>query len=565
MKGELIENKNLAGIQKEGFNELEETILKPEEVFEKYKNNASIDLFEAEGQQLKHGSTPEFSQPMLENEQRTILPNKERKHIIPDNKKKSPLKLDFPYLSSGKKDKKIDENGGLEDDPDLSYEDKDEGIPDFSNFPCNVEGTLKNYKKKSFPLSVRRKKGSNLNRPGSDQILVDPKEIYVDARKQTPLVFVCTKTMPTRRGEEPRAFHNLTNNCYRYVRRKVKPNGRAYFGCSVKGCRAMVKADYRSKEVSNEEEPKVYLPSLPTNSCHMMEDGTVHPVQAGLRLVEEARRRMKDRVAQNPISPESGRQASVQEIYREVYEEIIAGCEGRDSEEFEALCPKATSMEKSFFRWRKDAKREQGLIEGCINEEAEVGLNDLNDIDMDNDVAPVVERDQLEMKFISTTSGNGKIYHHFSNNLYKFDRVKVSLKGRGYFTCSVQRCKAYLKADYTSKEAVDQEEPLIDQSTVPPFSSHILENGRVHPVQAGLRLVEEARRRMRSKVVENVARPVPEIYKEVHQEILAVCEEEDREELAALFPSLKSMESRLYRWMKDWGSVPHPDNKITVG
>ena len=316
-----------------------------------------------------------------------------------------------------------------------------------------------------------------------------------------------------------------------------------------------VKADYRSKVASNEEEPKVYLPSLPTNSCHMVDDGTVHPVQAGLWMVEEARRRMKDRVAHNPVSPESGRQASVQEIYREVYMEMTAGCEGRDREEFEALFPKVTAVEKSFDRWRKDAKREHGLVEGGINEEDEVALKFLNDIDIDNDTTPIVERHQTEMKFISTTSGNGKIYHHFSNNLYKFDRQKVSIKGRASFTCSVRGCKAYLKANYTSKETTDQEEPLIDKSTVLLFSSHILENGRVHPVQAGLRLVEEARRRMRTRVAENVARPVPEIYKEVHQEILALCEEVDREELTALFPTLKSMESRLYRCRKEGGSV----------
>ena len=111
----------------------------------------------------------------------------------------------------------------------------------------------------------------------------------------------------------------------------------------------------------------------------------------------------------------------------------------------------------------------------------------------------------------------------------------------------------WMQANYTSKETTDQEKPIIDKSTVPLFSSHILEIGSVHPVQAGLRLVEEARRRMRSKVAENVARQVEEIYKEVNQEILAECEEVDQEELTltALFPSLKSMESVLYRWRKE--------------
>ena len=85
--------------------------------------------------------------------------------------------------------------------------------------------------------------------------------------------------------EEGRVFHHLTNNCYHYDRRKTYPGGRAYFACSVRGCRAGVKADYTSKETANEEEPKVYLPSLPTHSCHVMEDGRQHPVQAGIIII----------------------------------------------------------------------------------------------------------------------------------------------------------------------------------------------------------------------------------------------------------------------------------------
>ena len=44
----------------------------------------------------------------------------------------------------------------------------------------------------------------------------------------------------------------------------------------------------------------------------------------------------------------------MQEIYREVYKEMMGGCEGRDRDEFEALCPKVIAMEKSFYRWRKE-------------------------------------------------------------------------------------------------------------------------------------------------------------------------------------------------------------------
>ena len=98
---------------------------------------------------------------------------------------------------------------------------------------------------------------------------------------QTPLVV--RSTLP--KGEEGRVFHYLTNNCYRYKRRVVHPNGRAYFACSVRGCRAGMKAEYTSKEAANVEEPKAWLPSLPSHSCHVLEYGRRHPLQAGIIII----------------------------------------------------------------------------------------------------------------------------------------------------------------------------------------------------------------------------------------------------------------------------------------
>ena len=46
----------------------------------------------------------------------------------------------------------------------------------------------------------------------------------------------------------------------------------------------------------------------------------------------------------------------------------MRGCEGRDREEFVALCPRASAMERSFYRWRKNAKSQHDLAEGGINE-----------------------------------------------------------------------------------------------------------------------------------------------------------------------------------------------------
>ena len=168
VKGELGQNQNIPGIEKEGCNEVKDALLKQEEVFENDKINASVNLLAGEGEQLEYGSEPEFSCPMLEKEPNPIFPGKARKHIL----------LDLGPRVKGElienQDKKLEEKGLLEDDLDISYQDKDEGNHDIASFPCKVEGTIENYKKKSFPQSVRRKKGRNLNRPGSDQMLVDP-------------------------------------------------------------------------------------------------------------------------------------------------------------------------------------------------------------------------------------------------------------------------------------------------------------------------------------------------------------------------------------------------------
>ena len=246
---------------------------------------------------------------------------------------------------------------------------------------------------------------------------------------------------------------------------------------------------------------------------------------------------MRERLAANTINPESGRSSSREEIYGEVYREVLESCQDRDREEFMALCPKEAALERSFTRWKK----ELGLTKPKKKKEVEA---------FDDDEEPIVERDQTKIKFIVTTLASGKICHSFANNLYRFDRYKVAPNGRTYFSCSVRGCKAILRAEYTSYETRNLEEPSV-QGATPAFSSHVMENGRVHPVQAGLRMVEEARRRMRNMVTENPVKPVPHIYKEVQEEILKACEERDRDELTALFPTFESMARSLYKKRKE--------------
>ena len=63
-----------------------------------------------------------------------------------------------------------------------------------------------------------------------------------------------------------------------------------------------------------------------------MRDGTVHPVQVGLRLVEELRMRCKDSVEEDPLE-------AVAVIYERELTKIKASLEGGALEEFNALCP----------------------------------------------------------------------------------------------------------------------------------------------------------------------------------------------------------------------------------
>ena len=79
------------------------------------------------------------------------------------------------------KDEKMEEKGWLEDDLEFFYQEEEKDNPDSANFPYDVEGNFENYKKEIISTKSLTEE-RNLNRPGSDQMLVDPVEICVDNR-----------------------------------------------------------------------------------------------------------------------------------------------------------------------------------------------------------------------------------------------------------------------------------------------------------------------------------------------------------------------------------------------
>ena len=76
---------------------------------------------------------------------------------------------------------------------------------------------------------------------------------------------------------------------------------------------------------------------------HRMPDGTVHPIQVGLRMVEEFRKRVKENIEANPLR-------AVTIVYEEELTRIKEQLgEGGDLEEFTALCPTLSALEPSMY------------------------------------------------------------------------------------------------------------------------------------------------------------------------------------------------------------------------
>ena len=76
-----------------------------------------------------------------------------------------------------------------------------------------------------------------------------------------------------------------------------------------------------------------------------------------------------------------------------------------------------------------------------------------------------------------------KVFHHFLDKFYRYDRKWVKRNGRAYFTCSARGCSARMCATYTSKDSMDDEEPESDLATLTPHHLHLLRDGTQHPIE----------------------------------------------------------------------------------
>ena len=93
-------------------------------------------------------------------------------------------------------------------------------------------------------------------------------------------------------------------------------------------------ADYSSWANKDNEQPVPDMFTLPSENDHRMRHGTVHPVQVGLRLVEEMRMRCKEAVEQDPLK-------AVAIIYERELTKIKASLEGH-------LAPRGAKNEQAF-------------------------------------------------------------------------------------------------------------------------------------------------------------------------------------------------------------------------
>ena len=103
-------------------------------------------------------------------------------------------------------------------------------------------------------------------------------------------------------------------------------------------------AAYTRKELCNEEEPLPDLSTLPSEEGHRMPDGSIHPIQVGLRMVEEFRLRCKEAVEEDPLQ-------KVAVVYEEELTKIKTQLDAGNLEEFISLCPTLSALYPSLYRY----------------------------------------------------------------------------------------------------------------------------------------------------------------------------------------------------------------------
>ena len=137
--------------------------------------------------------------------------------------------------------------------------------------------------------------------------------------------------------------------------------------------------------------------------------------------------------------------------------------------------------------------------------------------------------DNQQVIFRSQSLETGRVTHHVYVDFYRFDRNTVKVNGRAYFLCNYPGCGARLVAVYSSRENKNNEEPVVEDQSLPPVSAHKV-NGVHHPIQLGLRMVEKCRTNIKEAIKDDPLRPVMEVYEEQYSLIKESIESSERDE-----------------------------------
>ena len=124
---------------------------------------------------------------------------------------------------------------------------------------------------------------------------------------------------------------------------------------------------------------------------------------------------------------------------------------------------------------RQEVQMQEGRVQEVQVEEGQVEEGQVEEGQVEEGL---VEEGQVEegqeqeeiptVNFVEIISRQNKVHHYFLAGFFKFKRKKVFKSGKAQFYCAVEGCKANLKAEYSSKDNQNSEEPIPDLSSLTP-------------------------------------------------------------------------------------------------
>ena len=134
---------------------------------------------------------------------------------------------------------------------------------------------------------------------------------------------------------------------------------------------------------------------------------------------------------------------------------------------------------------RQEVQMQEGRVQEVQVEEGQVEEGQVEEGQVEEgQVEEGQEQEEIPtVNFVEIISRQNKVHHYFLAGFFKFKRKKVFKSGKAQFYCAVEGCKANLKAEYSSKDNQNSEEPIPDLSSLTPPHGHVMADGSRHPIQ----------------------------------------------------------------------------------